>query len=145
LLQKFARAARNLYAVVETGSIIQDLIDMRAELKSDKRKRAPMSQRDFAKLAGVNYGMVQRIEAGEQRTIDPADLAKWLAACGSSATIYFGQLKMLDDLKVLSEDLEIAEKFKKALKIPAKRVTLKAFLDGLVPDDEKPRDKTRPR
>lgn len=124
--------------VLDIGQLILDLIDLHASTGK--------SEKDFADLAGFNWGKVQRLESGMTKTA-PAieDVDSWLRAGGSSLFLYLGRIAILDELKILSEDLEIAEKFKRALKIPAKRTTLKLFLDGLLADVDAQIEKTRIR
>lgn len=110
--------------------------------QADKPKE---SQRDFAERAGINYGKVQRLESRVQPTLMVDDMAAWLNTCGSTMSIYFGQLTMTNELKILNEDLDIVEKFKRALKIPTKRTVIKSVLDGLFPDEEPPGKKSKQR
>jgi len=137
LLKNFETATVNLsFAVFDLNQIVEDLIDLRCAVAE--------SQEKFSKLSGLDEGKIQRIESRANKSGPPVeDMQQWLLACGSSLTIYFGQLKMTNDLEVLNEDAEIAEMFKKALKIPAKRQMLKLYLEGLVVDERKRAEKQR--
>jgi len=99
------------------------------------------SHRELESKSGVNYGKIQRFESSLQSSLPVEDIAALLEALGSSMARYFGQVGILKELEVLKEDVELAEKFKKALKIPAKRLSVKTLLDALFADEPRP-DKT---
>jgi transcriptional regulator with XRE-family HTH domain len=113
--------------VIDKTQVINDLVDLRTAI--DK------SQIQFEDAAGVTRGKLQRIESG-QATIDIADMEAFLIAGGISAAIYFGRIAMLEELQTLNQDADLVEKFKRALKIPTKRTTLKAVLDGMFADEK---------
>ncbi len=124
--------------VLDINQLIKDLADLRASTGK--------SEKEFADMAGLDWGKIQRIETRLNKNSPPiADLELWLKAAKSNLLIYFGRVAMLDELKVLAEDEEIAEKFKRALKIPAKRTTLKVFLEGLLADVDKQLEKNQSR
>lgn len=112
-----------------------DLEQLRGDLL-DLRLGKSWSQRELGERANIDYGKIQRFESGKQSGLSIQDVAAWLDACDTDMAIYFGQVEMLKDLEVLKEDEAIAETFKRAMKIPAKRNVLKLYLDGLFADEK---------
>lgn len=109
------------------NTLAKDLIALRLSKK--------WSQRELGQQAGVNYGAIQRFESRIQASLSLEDFNACLEACGSSLVTYLGQYAMTtNELDLLNDDADLIEKFKLALKLPTKRVMLKAFLDGLVAD-----------
>lgn len=100
------------------------------------REATGKSQKDFGRDAGINYGKIQRIEAG-QETIDTDDFAKWLQAAGTDALTYLNQYRIAEELKGLQEDRDLAVLFGRALKIPDKRKAIKGFLELMFPAVER--------
>jgi transcriptional regulator with XRE-family HTH domain len=134
-MQRLAARFCTLADVLDKAQIVKDLIDFRGSTK--------MSIAEFEELAKLKRGRIQRIESG-QHTIELDTLDGCLRAVNTTLAIYFGQIAMLKDLKILNEDETIIENFKRVLKVPAKRESLKLYLESLV-RDLLPAGKARPK
>lgn len=93
-----------------------------------------LTYRDLDEVSGVNFGKIQRFLSKSQSSLPIEDVAALLEVCDTSLIIYLGQVDMLKDLNVLEEDRDIAEMFKRLLKIPAKRAAIKTYFEALLLD-----------
>jgi transcriptional regulator with XRE-family HTH domain len=57
----------------------------------EMRRKAGLSQKQIAEVAGWNKGYVSRLESALDRTPDTTTLARYAAACGMSAGFVIGE------------------------------------------------------
>lgn len=105
----------------------------------DLRDSQKLTRPQFSKKARTSVSNLYKVERGDSSpTVET--LHHWLMACNTNLARFFEPLLTTEDRGILNDEKRLHVLFERAMLVPSKKAVVKAVLESLFVDDERPTD-----